>query len=166
MWGSGWNDVGPPDLLKSYRGLLPHGELANCYSKAGAVLGATMDGQRDKGMVNNRVFEVLAAGRPLVQEAFPELVDLLRDAPSHNLVLWHQAGDVPRGEFTRNETATAYISKHHTYDARAVEVLKHFDLLRGNHKRTGALRVAILWDGAHHPEHLTRTQNGARSGVV
>ena len=76
LWGSGWRDVGPPDLLKSYRGLLPHGELANCYAKAGAVLGATMDGQREKGMVNNRVFEVLAAGRPLVQEAFPELEDL------------------------------------------------------------------------------------------
>ena len=46
LWGSGWRDVGPPDLLKSYSGLLPHGELANCYAKAGAVLGATMDGQR------------------------------------------------------------------------------------------------------------------------
>ena len=151
LWGSGWNDVGPPDLLKSYRGLLPHGELANCYSKAGAVLGATMDGQRDKGMVNNRVFEVLAAGRPLVQEAFPELVELLKDAPSHNLVLWHKAGDVPRGEFTRNETATSYISKHHTYDSRALDVLAHFDSLRDNHRRTGALRVAVLWNGAWTP---------------
>ena len=151
LWGSGWNDVGPEDLLPSYKGLLPHGELANCYARAGAVLGATMDGQRDKGMVNNRVFEVLASGRPLVQEAFPELVELLKDAPAHNLVLWHKSGDVPRGEFTRNETATAYISEHHTYDSRALDVLAHFDRLRDNHKRTGALRVAILWDGMWTP---------------
>lgn len=61
LWGSGWADVGPPDLLPSYKGLLPHGELGACYARAGAVLGATMDGQRDAGMVNNRVFEVLAA---------------------------------------------------------------------------------------------------------
>ena len=61
LWGSGWADVGPPDLLQSYRGVLPHGELGACYARAGAVLGATMDGQRDAGMVNNRVFEVLAA---------------------------------------------------------------------------------------------------------
>ena len=32
-----------------------------------------MDLQRDAGMINNRVFETLACGAPLVQEDFPSL---------------------------------------------------------------------------------------------
>ena len=46
---------------------------------------------------------------------------------------------MPRGAFVRNETATSYISKHHTYDARAADVLAHFDALRDHNRRTGAV---------------------------
>lgn len=82
LWGSGWGSVGPSDLADCcYRGLLPPDALAGAYANASGVLGATMDGQRDAGMVNNRVFEALAAGAPLIQEAFPELEALLADAP-------------------------------------------------------------------------------------
>ncbi|KAH8059893.1 glycosyl transferase [Aureococcus anophagefferens] len=68
LWGAGWADVGPDDLKRHYRGILPHGALAACYGNASAVIGATMDGQRAAGMVNNRVFEALATGAPLVME--------------------------------------------------------------------------------------------------
>lgn len=50
------------------------------YSQAMAVLGMTMDGQRDAGMINNRVFEALACGREgqsrFIAEYFPELEEM------------------------------------------------------------------------------------------
>ena len=42
---------------------------------AAAVLGVTMDTQREYGMVNNRIFEVLTSGAFLISEFFPELCD-------------------------------------------------------------------------------------------
>ena len=50
LWGAGWADVGPDDLKRHYRGILPHGALAACYGNASAVIGATMDGQRAAGI--------------------------------------------------------------------------------------------------------------------
>jgi len=62
---------------------------------------------------------------------------------------------VPRGDLRDAAGATEYIKEHHTYDARAADVLVHFDRLQEAHRRTGALRVAILWNGAWTPQLQT-----------
>ena len=91
LWGSGWGEVGPEDLRPFYRGILPHGELASCYAGAGAVLGATMDGQRDAGMVNNRVFEALARRRrPSAHIIFRAAARCHADSP------WRRVAAAPR----------------------------------------------------------------------
>ena len=141
----------PPDLLKSYKDYAPR--RARQLPRQGGRGPRRDDGRaREKGRIGCLRSRLRAGPSPRRPS---ELEDLLRDAPSHNLVLWHKSGDVPRGAFVRNETATSYISKHHTYDARAADVLAHFDLLRDNNRRTGALRVAILWNGAWTPQLQT-----------
>jgi len=58
-------------------------DLCCVYSKAMAVLGMTMDGQREAGMINNRVFEGLACGPEgesrFLAEYFPELEEVFGD---------------------------------------------------------------------------------------
>ena len=71
--GMGWQ--GFPEFEPYWKGVLPHarGALGQVYGAAAAVLGATMDGQRNYGMVNNRVFEVLASGAFLCYRGLPRV---------------------------------------------------------------------------------------------
>jgi len=58
-----------------YRGWIPFGDLPAAYASARIVLGLTQDTQQEWGMVNNRVYEALAAGKPLVCDWFQALDD-------------------------------------------------------------------------------------------
>lgn len=53
--------------------MAPVSSLPSIYANARAVLAVTMDEQRDFGMLNNRVFEVLSAGAPMISESFEAL---------------------------------------------------------------------------------------------
>ena len=68
IYGSSWGDI--PEFSPYWGGVLPQSSLPSVYSSAMLVLGCTMDAQRDAGMVNNRVYEVLAAGTPFLTERF------------------------------------------------------------------------------------------------
>ncbi|CAM9321794.1 unnamed protein product, partial [Phaeothamnion confervicola] len=78
VYGSGWGDV--PEFSPHWRGVLPPDKLAETYGISLAVLAVTMDDQRARGMVNNRVFEALATGAPLITDTFPALEEALGDA--------------------------------------------------------------------------------------
>lgn len=51
-----------------------------------------MDAQRSSGMINNRVFEALSVGAPLISDYFPALEDVFGDS----ILYVHQPGDVTR----------------------------------------------------------------------
>mmetsp|Transcript_21974 Transcript_21974/g.65899 ORF Transcript_21974/g.65899 Transcript_21974/m.65899 type:complete len:94 (-) Transcript_21974:132-413(-) len=88
-------------------------------------------------MVNNRVFEALAVGRPLIMEAFPALEALFADLPGAktedalgNLLLWRKPGDVARHaealdarDDSLGSRTRAFINGSHTYRSR-VETIK------------------------------------------
>lgn len=163
LWGTGWNTVGPKELLGSWRGVLPHGELGNTYRAALAVLGATMDGQRDQGMINNRVFEALGVGAPLIQESFDDN-DVLYQVD--NLFLYRSKGDIQaavdiltnrtQGEWKSAETNTIQtMTKYHTYDDRAKTLLDFVSELSNQPAtkcdRAGCLRMALVYD-SHQPQ--------------
>lgn len=57
-----------------------------------AVIGVTSDNQRASGMINNRVFEAMSVGAPLISEHFPALESLFGDA----LLYVKHPGDVAR----------------------------------------------------------------------
>ena len=72
-WGAG---NGYDHLLPYYRGILPLEDLAQLYASTPVVLGTTESKQEELGMVNNRVFEVLACSTNLVVSEFDALHQL------------------------------------------------------------------------------------------
>lgn len=65
---------------------------ASVYGMALAVIGVTMDAQREMGMVNNRVFEALSVGAALISDHFPALEALCGD----KVLYVRSPGDVAR----------------------------------------------------------------------
>ena len=53
IFGKGWENM--EEFAGNYKGVLEPHLLSAVYSSSLAVLGATMDAQRDYGMINNRV---------------------------------------------------------------------------------------------------------------
>lgn len=157
LWGSGWGSVGPAELADCcWRGVLPHGELGRVYGEALAVLGATMDGQREAGMINNRVFEALGGGAVLIQESFSALDDLLGHAP--NLFVYQKQGDIEAAvasllsrteqDWAKARLQTLEIMEAHTYDARAIKLLDFLDHEVPSRRihRHARLRLAVVYD--------------------
>jgi len=70
IWGRGWDRSPYSDW---YRGVLPLMDVGYLYSRAKIVLLLTEERQQLLGMINNRLFEALAAGAAVVSENFPYL---------------------------------------------------------------------------------------------
>ncbi|CAM9339772.1 unnamed protein product, partial [Choristocarpus tenellus] len=159
IYGSGW--AGVHEFSRFWKGVLPDGELGLVYGKALAVLGVTMDDQRENGMVNNRVFEALAVGAPLISDCFPELdglffdnlifcVKVPGDVDTHiNRLINDGSGDMAAlGRQQRRET----IVEGHTWAHRVSVILQFIhDLLaepgeEGQCWRTGCLNLALVAD--------------------
>lgn len=108
-----------------WRGPIAPGGEAALYAGARAALVLTERTQAAAGMVNNRPFEVLAAGAAGIAWHFPELEALFGDrllytrsfaeTDAHLVALRDGTRTVP--------DARAWISAHHTYDHRARELL-------------------------------------------
>ena len=90
IYGNGWLQnlqyVDPssglplrPLVEKHYRGVLPLSDLSLVYKSVPVILGTTESLQESLGMINNRVFEALAAGATLIIPDFPALHALFED---------------------------------------------------------------------------------------
>ncbi|GMH56126.1 hypothetical protein TrRE_jg2360, partial [Triparma retinervis] len=87
IYGSSWSSF--PEFVPYWEGVLPQSDLSKVYSDALVVLGSTMDTQREAGMVNNRVYEVLSTSTPLLTEKF----DGVR-AVCEGVCLYYEVGSV------------------------------------------------------------------------
>lgn len=66
LWGGKWDEVAPPEL---YRGsFLPFGEAASHYRAAAVLLNDHMESMREWGFINNRTFDAVAAGVPVISD--------------------------------------------------------------------------------------------------
>jgi len=74
IYGKAWEKL--PEFSEYHRGVLPIDSLPAVYAQALAVIGNTMDSQREAGMINNRVYEVLSSGTPLISDWFEALENL------------------------------------------------------------------------------------------
>jgi len=63
VWGRGW-EVSP--FRACYRGILPLLDIGPLYRSAQAVMAVTESRQQQLGMINNRIFEALAAGAVVI----------------------------------------------------------------------------------------------------
>lgn len=66
LWGGRWEDVAPADLFRG--GFLPFDEAASHYRAASIVLNDHMTSMREWGFINNRTFDVVAAGVPVISD--------------------------------------------------------------------------------------------------
>ena len=91
IYGHNWGSDKNTDLVKQWRGILPKDDIGLLYSNAKVVIGVTEDKQRSEGMINNRVFEVLSTGAPLISDHF----DYLEDKFGKDVIMFYkQKGDM------------------------------------------------------------------------
>ncbi len=70
IWGYGWEDS---PFAEFYRGPLPLFDVGRLYRSVQVVLAVTENRQKDLGMINNRIFEALAAGAIVISDPHPAL---------------------------------------------------------------------------------------------
>ncbi|MBW1810697.1 MAG: glycosyltransferase family 1 protein [Deltaproteobacteria bacterium] len=78
IWGRGWQKwVDPKLVVADY---LPNQQLAGLYSTAKVTFNDHWPDMRKHGYVNNRVFEALACGLPVISDYQPAMGDLFGEA--------------------------------------------------------------------------------------
>jgi len=159
IYGSGWSQL--PQYSSYYHGTLPQDQLPVVYAESAAVLALTMDAQRDYGMVNNRVFEILASGVPIVTEEFEEV----RKVVGEGMGFYYDNEDVQNTlegailgaldvtsdeRRTRGQKQYANIVEEHSYENR----MKLFVAAVENVKESTALRKGRFTVGVLHGDYL------------
>ncbi|HTW11915.1 MAG TPA: glycosyltransferase, partial [Solirubrobacteraceae bacterium] len=71
VWGAGWRGLIPDRCIKGES--LNNDQLRRAYSSAELVLNDHMDDQRRHGIINNRIYDVLACGGCVLSDHLPEL---------------------------------------------------------------------------------------------
>ncbi|CAM9991617.1 unnamed protein product, partial [Scytosiphon promiscuus] len=141
IYGSGWRNY--PEFSGYWRGVLPQEDLAFVYGTALAVIGVTTDAQRESGKINNRVYEVLSVGAPLVSDYFLALEAIFGDSifyarspgdvARHIETILHscRAPGQNRAEADERRRRRAIIENSHTWSQRSEDILAFAESLPG-----------------------------------
>jgi GT2 family glycosyltransferase/spore maturation protein CgeB len=126
--GREWEGRVPPELVRSR--WVDNDELAHVYCGAEVVLNDHWPVMRRWGIISNRIFDVLACGRPIVSDDVPGL----REHFGELVTSYGSAEDLPSAvEYARElgrrpdflSTARAAVVPAHTFEQRATELLAH-----------------------------------------
>lgn len=121
---------------------------ASVYGSALAVVGVTTDAQRESGKINNRVYEALSVGAPLISDHFSALETTFGDAllyarrrgdvARHIETLLHSQQAVGRDntEAGKRRQRRAMIEAGHTWSQRVEDILSFVESLHGNSEAT------------------------------
>ena len=136
IYGSSWDSF--PEFAPYWKGVLPQSDLAKVYSDALVVLGSTMDSQREAGMVNNRVYEVLSTTTPLLTEKFGGI-----EGVCDGVCLYYDVGSVQ--DSVKKGIEDAYIMGE---EERAERGARGRERVVKEHGYGGRLQkfVDVLWD--------------------
>ncbi|GMH93822.1 hypothetical protein TrVE_jg1881 [Triparma verrucosa] len=141
IYGSSWS--GLPEFGEYYRGVAPIEDLPTIYANSLAVLGYTMDTQRDYSMLNNRIYEVLSTGVPLISERFEVLEETFGDwCTFYDLGVdgvdkeslenaLNAVVNLPlSSRLLRSQSLHFLISSSHSYADRTISFLKFYSQLK------------------------------------
>lgn len=124
----GSKDWASTEFRECYRGVLPPGDIQDLYRAVNIVLAVTVDSQKELGMINNRVYEALAAGAVVLTDHFR----VLEETFGSSLLYHRQKGDTERilSQFRsiipskRMRLRAALVSLSHSYDERVKRLLR------------------------------------------
>lgn len=133
VWGRGWNGKLPDGVWTA--GTIDNSVLGRHYASAGVVLNDHHRSMRRRGIASNRVYDVLASGRPILTEEMPGLPEdllpyLYLYRPSTFADQARAALEAPESQLSE---AATHVAKHHSFDARAREILER---MRGSKNDT------------------------------
>jgi hypothetical protein len=145
LWGRGWESS---PYREHARGTLPLQEIGSLYRSAQAVLALTEERQAKRGMLNNRIFEALAAGAVVVSDQFPSLrrhelgkFISFAETPAAARKLFAAIRDDPRFR-ERALQGQQVVLQRHTYRQRAEEFLAFYaELSNSGQPYSDAARV-------------------------
>jgi hypothetical protein len=128
IYGEMWDGIAPANWVKGTN--IPNIELPTFYAGASAVLNDHWDDMREYGFISNRLFDVLACGRPLVTDSVKGIPDDLLPGchffdRSESLVSVLKTASREPGKFTDESKKIANIIKEkHSFDVRAESILE------------------------------------------
>ncbi len=106
-------------------------QLNQWYNQKMVTFGLHKEGQRQYGMVNNRVFETLASGTPFVLESHPTVNDVLgfefpyqTSSVEETRSLVDQIRNNPEETVAEFQDYAELVRENHSYDARVSELIE------------------------------------------
>lgn len=80
MWGSGWNTILKDHMDLFEAPFIENSQIPDLYWSAKVTLNDHWDDMREKQFVNNRIFDALACGLPVISDVCDELREIFPDA--------------------------------------------------------------------------------------
>ena len=125
IWGYGWE---ASQYKKYHRGILPILDIGSLYKSVDVVLALTEERQKALGMINNRIYEALAAGATVISEQYPELAnhelgEFIAFAASEEDIVDLLIDIRNRRDFRRTKRVQQIVLERHSYDERAQRFL-------------------------------------------
>ena len=130
MWGSGWNTILKDHLDLIEAPSIENSELPELYRSARVTLNDHWKDMLQEQFTNNRIFDALACGLPVISDCFEELEQIFPDAVLyyHNKEEFHRC--VRQIEENYDEIKKKVqeqwplIQKEYSFEARAKELLQ------------------------------------------
>ncbi|WP_028492424.1 glycosyltransferase [Thioalkalivibrio sp. ALE19] len=140
--GGHWDQFGLADLV--YREHVRNSELPEVYHAAKASLNDHWADMRHFGIINNRVFDCMACGVPVVTDSFAELRSVIGDAALYA----NNADEFQSALEELDDSYASVLSKvrswwdehgtDYSFSARAEQILRAFDRLEPKGAEPGA----------------------------
>jgi Glycosyl transferases group 1 len=142
IWGTGWEPW--PEAQQRVAGKHVENErLGQLYGSAKATLNDHWPDMAEYGFINNRIFDALACGLPVISDFMPELDEMF----GRGIVYYRRGESLSRAfaEFERDylrlfdrvQALTERVVREHSFAARADELLSAVQLRRQRRPRTG-----------------------------
>lgn len=121
IWGTGWDES---PYSEFYKGVLPLDDIPAVYNSSRFALMLTEERQKSRGMINNRVYEVLGSGCCPICEEYPSLMTSDMGRFIHFVKTEEDIANLTKldgnSEFKQLKAeAQKYVTENHNYDIRA-----------------------------------------------
>ncbi|WP_096156581.1 CgeB family protein [Bacillus sp. FJAT-45066] len=134
VWGRGWETLVQSELLMGH--YIKNEELGKLYSKSKAILNDHYEDMKKYGFINNRVFDALACGLPVISDYHEELYNLFpneilyyRNKEELESVLKQIIFMYPQIVDRVNKLVET-IREKHTFEIRAKEIIDKINKIR------------------------------------